>query len=221
MLKYGRDRSFNPEKLHRLNIDRQSVSFVPDGSLVLEIGCATGFMGAYLRKEKKCFVVGVEERKEEVREAKKQLQKIIRGNIEEEKTIKQVREAEKLKFQVILASAVVEHLHNPWRAIRRWKTFLKRDGTLIVTTSNIVHWTMRIKILLGKFEYEDYGILDNTHLRFLTPKTFRELVESAGYSIIHYSIDPVGGGYPKVSNLLAKLFPNMFAYQMLIVAKPK
>lgn len=219
MLKYGRDRSFNPEKLHPLSIDRQSVSFVPDGSLVLEIGCATGFMGAYLRKEKKCFVVGVEERKEEVREAKKQLQKIIRGNIEEEKTIQQVRELG--KFQVILASAVVEHLQDPMRALRRWKTFLRKDGTLIVTTSNIAHWTMRMKILLGKFDYEEYGILDSTHLRFFTPKTFAELVESAGFSITHYSIDPVGGGYPKASYLLSKLFPNVFAYQMLIVAKLK
>jgi len=219
MLKYGKNQSFNPQKFHPLNIDRQSVSFVPDSSSVLEIGCATGSMGACLRRKKNCFVVGVEERKEEAKEAKKQLQKIIRGNIEEEKTFQQIRKCG--EFEVVLASAVVEHLSDPWRALHRWKTFLKRDGILIVTTSNIVHWRMRIKILLGKFEYEEYGILDNTHLRFFTPKTFRELVESTGYSIISYSIDPVGGGYPKVSYTLSKLFPNVFAYQMLIVARPK
>lgn len=52
MLKYGKNKfSFQPEKNHRLNIDRQSLERIPTGSRVLEIGCATGFMGDYLKKK--------------------------------------------------------------------------------------------------------------------------------------------------------------------------
>ncbi len=98
---------------------------------------------------------------------------------------------------------------------------MKKDGFLIISTSNVAHWSIRLSLLMGKFDYREYGILDNTHLRFFTTETFKKLVADCGYKIEYFSIDPVGGGLPRISKVLSKLWPNLFAYQMLIKAKPE
>lgn len=216
MLKYGRDITFNPEKLNPLSIDRQSMFLVPNNSKVLEIGCATGFMGEYLRKKKKCNVVGVETGRDEAKVAKKRLDRVIEGDIEDQEVLDSIKE----KFDIVFASAIIEHLKDPWTALKNWKKFLKLDGFLIVTTSNIAHWSSRFDLLLGRFDYQEYGILDSTHLRFFTTTTFKKLVADSGYKIEYFSIDPVGGGFPRISKILSKFFPKLFAYQMLIKAKP-
>lgn len=216
MIKYGKDKKFSLDVLHPLNIDRQSVTLIPEGSKILEIGCATGFMAEYLIKEKKCIVDGVELALDEAREAKKKLRNVITGDIEDKDTIKQIEDT----YDIVFASALIEHLKDPWLSLKTWKKVLKKDGRILITTSNIAHWSMRLKMMKGQFNYEQYGILDNTHLRFFTTESFQKLVTDCGYTIEHFSIDPVGGGYPKISKLLSHTFPNLFAYQMLIFAKP-
>lgn len=218
MLKYGSNTpSFNPKKLHTLNVDRQSVSLINEGARVLEIGCATGFMGEYLMKHKKCTVVGVELGKQEAAVARAKLSKIIEGDVESSAVIRKIDSLD--KFDVVFASALIEHLKDPWIALKTWKKFLKKDGYIVISTSNIAHWSMRLKLLSGEFAYQKYGILDDTHLRFFTYKTFQKLVKDCGFNIEYLGIDPVGGGYPKISQAGSKIFPNLFAYQMVVKAR--
>lgn len=217
-MKYGKfTRKYNPQAFHPLNIDRQSLDQVPKGSKVLDIGCASGFMGEYLQDKKQCTVIGVEMGNDEAKDARKKLSKVVLGDIESKETILKVKKDG--QFDVILACAIIEHLKNPTQALITWKSFLKPDGILIITTPNIAHWSMRFSIMRGRFNYSEYGILDNTHLHFFTPDTFKDSIKIAGYKIEKYAFDAVGGGYPKVSLLGSLLFPNIFAYQMLIVAK--
>ncbi len=218
MLKYGKNIKFNPDNLDPHHIDRQSTDLVLKNSRVLEIGCATGFVGEYLKKKKKCYVAGVEIRREEAKEATKKLDKVMVGDIEDSKVVKNIKKMG--EFDVIFTSALIEHLRDPWSALLTWKKFLKKDGVIILTTSNITHWSMRLKMMKGDFYYEEYGILDNTHLRFFNVYSFKKLLVDCGYKIEHFSIDSVGGGYPKISFLLGHIFPNIFAYQMVIMAKP-
>lgn len=219
MLKYGKDIVFKPELLDPDNIDRKSILLIPNNSRVLEIGCATGFMGEFLIKNKKCNVVGVELRKEEAKEARKKLHKVIKGDIEDNNIIKKIQKLD--KFDIILASALIEHLKDPWITLEKWKMFLRKNGSVIITTSNIAHWSIRWKIIRGRFNYEQYGILDNTHLRFFTSDSFQKLIKDCGYIIDKFLIDPVGGGSPRISRLFSRFFPNIFAYQMLIKARAK
>src|SRR3972149_2203274 len=104
MLKYGKNIVFNPDKLDPLNIDRQSVELIPKGTKVLEIGCATGFMGEFLIKNKGGYVVGVELGREEAKEARRRLNKVIEGNIEDTKVLHLIND----KFDVVFASAGIE-----------------------------------------------------------------------------------------------------------------
>ena len=84
-------------------------------------------------------------------------------------------------------------------------------------------------LLLGKWEYEDTGLLDRTHLRFFTKKTAIELMDNAGFEIEKI--------YPtlwnpffrlrrfhsilKLEYVITKIFPTLFAFQFVIKARKK
>jgi len=58
-LKYH-NANFDVRQLNENNIDRIQFAMLPENSTVLEIGCATGFMSAYLQTQMGCTVTGVE-----------------------------------------------------------------------------------------------------------------------------------------------------------------
>ncbi|MFH1833089.1 MAG: class I SAM-dependent methyltransferase [Candidatus Levyibacteriota bacterium] len=212
---------FDPTKLNKNNINRQVVDIVPFGSLVLELGCATGFVGEFLIKSKKCHVYGVEERKDEAKIAAKRLNGILAINIEEKEAIDKIQKLHHGKFDVILAMSLAEHLKDLKSFFSLVKKLMDKNGCLIITVPNIAHWSIRLSLLFGKFNYEKYGILDETHLHFFTVKSLKDLIENNGFEITSLKIDAEGGGYPKISLFLSRFFPNLFAYQILVIAKIK
>jgi O-antigen biosynthesis protein len=218
-IKYGY-KKFNPNSLDPENIDRLAVDKIPENSRVLDIGCATGYIGEYLIREKKCLVYGVEKRSDEANIAKKILTEVISADIEQESSVKRILDLVKgEKFDVILATSVIEHLKDQSGFLRNCKKLLKQNGIIAASTPNIAHWTMRLSLLKGNFDYTEYGILDNTHLHFFTVKTFLQLFEKNNFAVKELLIDSVGGGYPRISRILAKWFPRIFAYQILIVVQ--
>jgi 2-polyprenyl-3-methyl-5-hydroxy-6-metoxy-1,4-benzoquinol methylase len=147
---------------------------------------------------------------------------MIVADIEKDDSYGKILKAtKKKKFDVVMATSLIEHLGQPDAAVRRMASLLKANGKLILTTPNIAHWSIRWLLLRGKFDYTEYGILDNTHLHLFTMKTFRELFEQNGFHIEDMKIDAEGGGMPRLSLLMAPFFPGLFAYQILIVAKKK
>ena len=171
-------------------------------------------MSRYFKQEQNCRVIGVEIDKAATQKASRYCQQVIVGNLDSPETWRRIRRFR--PYDVVFASAVIEHLKDPWQIIQLIKHVLKRDGTLIVTTSNIAFWRMRLKLFLGHWDYEDYGTLDNTHLRFFTYQTFQKLVADAGFIVDYVAIDPAGG--IKYFNWLARFFPNLYAHQMVIQA---
>lgn len=213
-------KKFDPDNLDPQNIDRLAMEKVPDNSLVLDIGCATGFMGEYLMKKKRCRVYGVEKRREEAEIAGKKLSGMIHADIEKDDSVENILHLMKnKKFDVILATSVIEHLQDQSVFLKNCRKLLKPKGIIIASTPNVAHWTMRLSLLMGSFDYSEYGILDHTHLHFFTLKTFRQLFEENKYTIKELLIDPVGGGCPIICRFLANFFPAIFAYQILIVAQ--
>lgn len=214
-MKYDYQGEFNPEKLEPTNIDRLSTSLVPRNSKLLELGCATGFMSKYFTQVKQCQVFGVEIDSEMAKLAAKFCQNVLIGDLDQPQTWSKIQAVS--PFDVVFASAVIEHLKYPWAALQSIKQMLKPHGIMIITTSNIAHWRMRLQLLCGRWDYQPYGILDNTHLRFFTYDTFQDAVEQAGFVIETMVIDPAGG--IKYFNWFIRHFPNLYAHQMVIRAR--
>jgi 2-polyprenyl-3-methyl-5-hydroxy-6-metoxy-1,4-benzoquinol methylase len=186
---------------------------------VLELGCSTGFFSRHLRDRRACSVVGVEVDAAAAVQARNFCTQVLSRDLNSPEWVAGLPEQ---AFDVILMGDVLEHLIDPQAVLEQIQPLLAPKASIVVSLPNIVYWITRLKILFGRFEYESYGILDHTHLRFFTPKTAREMIETAGYEIMRFH--PVFGGpltrYARpLWQRLANWFPAVFAGQMLFEAK--
>ena len=78
-------------------------------------------------------------------------------------------------FDVILFLDVIEHCRHPQAILGAARRLLTPAGRIITSLPNIANWTIRRDLLLGRFDYQPVGILDETHVRFYTAKTMRNL----------------------------------------------
>jgi 2-polyprenyl-3-methyl-5-hydroxy-6-metoxy-1,4-benzoquinol methylase len=132
------------------------------------------------------------------------------------------------KYDVIFLLDVLEHLENPWQTILHLqKQCLKETGFAIVSIPNIAHWSTRLELLLGSFQYTEWGILDKTHLRFFTLKTYHELLHKGKLEPIntHYTYKSYGKSplsrVPKIlETWLTKAYPTLFALQFVSICRP-
>jgi methionine biosynthesis protein MetW len=185
MIKYD-NQHFNPNLLDDNNIDKIQINMIPDNSRVLEIGCATGFMSEYLKKEKNCFVYGVEYNDAQAKIAKEKCDEVLSGGIDDLSLQNKIDGFvnENQKFDVIFMSQVIEHIAYPNSVLYKLKDWLADDGVLIISTVNVAHWSSRLKLLKGIWKYEEYGLFDNTHLRFFSIDGFEQDLVDAGYLVV-------------------------------------
>jgi len=161
-----------PEGIHK-----KIISWTGEGKAVLDIGCANGYLGQELKKNRN-ILCGIEISETAAKEARKYYDNIIVGNIE---SMEMPYKSE--QFDVIICADILEHLFNPEKILKRLNKYLKASGSIIVSIPNIAHWSIRLKLLLGRFEYEETGLLDCGHIRFFTYDSARKMFNRAGYNI--------------------------------------
>lgn len=138
----------------------------------------------------------------------------------------------KNKFDKVVALDIIEHLNNPEEAIRKINNILKNGGILYASTANIAYIIMRFTLLIGWFNYGKRGILDKTHHRLFTVNSFKRLLKNGGFKIgkiigfgppIADQISNKGilGMLDKFAGFTAKLYPSLFSFNYLIIAKKK
>lgn len=151
----------------------------PDASVVLEIGCAVGALGAgYKDRNPGCAYYGVEIHPPSAEIAARRLDKVICGSAEEV-------DLSFLENSVdcIVYGDVLEHLVDPWALLRKHRALLKPGGRIAACIPNIQHWTLLQHLLQGHWVYSDHGLLDRTHLRFFTLSTIFTSLTEAGYRV--------------------------------------
>jgi 2-polyprenyl-3-methyl-5-hydroxy-6-metoxy-1,4-benzoquinol methylase len=185
---------------------------------VLELGCSTGFFSRHL-VERDCRVVGVEVDSTAAERAKRFCDRVFVADLASSTWVEALpRDA----FDVVLMGDVLEHLPNPYIVLQEVRPLLHDSGCLIISLPNVIHWLTRLELLCGRFEYVPWGTLDFTHLRFFTPRSARALIQEAGYRIsrFHPAIGGrMSGHFRPAWQLLANVFPSLFAYQMLFRAE--
>ncbi len=161
-------------------VHQKLVDSVPSGSLVLDIGCATGYLACELIK-KDCQVVGIEKDMQSARLAGRYLKRVIAGDVEDPKTLAKLNPT---KFDTIILADVLEHLRDPLMTLKMIKRYITPDGTALISVPNIAFLTVRLQLLLGRFDYTDYGIMDRTHLTFFTKRTLLALIKQSGLKLV-------------------------------------
>ena len=104
---------------------------------------------------------------------------------------------------------------------------------MIISTGNIAIWFYRLSLLLGRFEYDSRGILDDTHVRLFTRATFTRLLRQAGFEIVRAGVttlpfeiifqshaeNPLVRFLDRAYHRLARFWPELFAYQFVLEAR--
>lgn len=137
------------------------------------------------------------------------------------------------EFDYVVFGDILEHLTQPERLLKAARRFLKPGGRIIVSVPNITHWSIRLMLLTGNFNYMERGILDKTHMRFFTRKSMTKLLVECGFETVEVSGTPVPLGtligtyadsrlYKMISAVqyrAANFWKNLFAYQLIFVAR--
>jgi glycosyltransferase involved in cell wall biosynthesis len=211
----------SPYSSHQRIVDR-----VAAGSRVLDVGCAGGYMARALAA-KGCTVVGVASRHDE--RAASSCSRFYVADLDGGGWKPEERD-----FDYVLFGDVLEHLRDI-SILQRCRGWLAPGGKVVASTGNVALWFMRLALLSGRFRYAPKGILDETHVRLYTRETFRELIESAGFTISHEDwsvipieklaeavpgVQPVTAAVDSAQYLLARWRPEMFAYQFVVEGEP-
>lgn len=151
------------------------VEMVGTGKRVLDVGCSAGHVSAVL-VEAGNDVIGVEVDADDAELARRQIGTVHVLDLEHQRA----SDVESGPFDVVLIADVVEHLRDPLPTLRDLTSLLAPGGEIIASVPNGVHADIRLMVLEGRFEYQDSGLLDRTHLRWFTRSTLRDLLAEAG-----------------------------------------
>jgi 2-polyprenyl-3-methyl-5-hydroxy-6-metoxy-1,4-benzoquinol methylase len=203
-----------------MEIIRREISAVFPGPVerVLDVGCSLGDTGLWLKEQKlAAYVAGVDVDEKAIESARRKLDSAVLCNVEEAEL-----PFEKESFDLILCLDVLEHLRDPWVGLRRIREYLKPGGVLVTSIPNVRNFRVTLPLLfLGRFEYQESGLLDRTHLRFFTYRTAVRLVRDAGFTIER--VDTTGARRGSLTSLLnlatLGLAKHLFVIQYLIRAR--
>jgi SAM-dependent methyltransferase len=93
-------------------------------------------------------------------------------------------------FDALIFADVLEHLADPTVVLKAYLRLLRPGGTVLVSLPNVGLWSVRLSLLLGRWNYTDTGVLDRTHLRFFTWKSARSLLAEAGVETVKTTANP-------------------------------
>lgn len=146
---------------------------------VLEIGCSSGYFSAALR-DNGVYVYGVEPYSDEALRHGR-VDDFFAGTVED--FCANAPEELHHSFDALIFGDVLEHLADPKALLLSASRFLKEDGVILASVPNITHIGIRAMLADGMWDYQKYGILDATHLRFFSWRTLRDLFLAAGFGI--------------------------------------
>ncbi len=188
---------------------------VPFNKTCLDVGCWDGNLGEKLVSHKKCVVDGIDVNEEMLNKAKTRgYRSVYPINLNlDTLDFSSIKES----YDVIIFADILEHLINPVNVLRLLSEKLNKDGMIIISLPNVAFLLNRLNLLLGKWQYKEFGTLDKTHLKFFTLKTGREMVESVGLKVL--DVIPYNQfGILKKIHPLEEIFPELLAYQFMVVA---
>lgn len=152
------------------------------GLRVLDVGCGFATTSARIQKLGN-EVTGIDESAKAYEVASRRISRVVRADLLE-------ADLGTEQFDAIILADVLEHLAWPVGVLRRYLQWLAPGGCVIVSLPNVGLWSVRFAHLLGRWEYEDTGVLDRTHLRFYTRTSARRLLSQAGLTAVRTTYNP-------------------------------
>lgn len=133
-------------------------------------------------------------------------------------------------YDCVICSHVLEHICWPQMLLGDIRTRLSPGGLLIVALPNVFFYKNRWNLLRGRFDYEESGLMDNTHFRWYSFESAQKLLTAHGFEVMNAEAD---GSFPlpffrrilpslvtgSIDAWASAIFPGLFGYQMVYCAR--
>ena len=195
------------------------------GSRVFDIGCAGGYLGAHLAQQKHCLVDGIDA----FPVIEPSLQTFFLHDLNQGLPKLDYRD-----YDYVAMLDVIEHLASPEQFLDELRSAFAANpaAEIIVSTANVAFLITRMMLLLGQFNYGKRGILDLTHTRLFTFRSFERTITQAGFDILERVGVPgpmplaLGDNWVSrfllwVNQLLINVSRGLFSYQIFLRIKPR
>jgi len=204
------------------------VRMVGSNKRVLEIGAGPGAITKLLKEHNNCLVTAVEIDKKAIEKLTPYCEKVYSLDLNDESWISHFKNEE--KYNAIVGGDVLEHLYDPWNVLKAMSEVLHDDGHIVLSIPHVGHNVVIACLLEEDFAYQDWGLLDKTHIRFFGIHNIQKLFNDAGFKIIEAEFVVTAPELTEFSDRWRRLSPeikhtlssNKFGqvYQVVIKAKP-
>ncbi len=187
---------------------------IEPGSRVLDLGCGSGDLLAWLVVHKGVVGTGIELDKNKAAHCIARGLSVLQGDLNSE-----VDDYPDGSFDYVILSQTLQQVFAPARLLQGLSRIGRR---VIVSFPNFSHYSIRLQLLLGgaapKNDQLPYSWFDTPNIRVITLKDFRHFARDVGYTIVReIAIATDRGGTE--GRIISRL-PNLLAtYGIYIIEK--
>ncbi|HZW26146.1 MAG TPA: class I SAM-dependent methyltransferase [Gallionella sp.] len=204
------------------------VRMVGESKRVLEVGAGPGSITKLLTGVSNCRVTALDIDSESIVRIAPYCEKAYQADLNDPAWT-EILENEG-KFEVLVAADVLEHVYDPLTVLRGMKGMLDKEGYMVISLPHAGHSVIHACLFDEDFEYQNFGLLDRTHIRFFGIKNIQRLFEDADMKIVHAEFVIRNPEYTEFSKRWVKipqelrdaLAKNTFGlvYQVVVKAVP-
>lgn len=145
---------------------------------VLDVGCSSGAFGRHLKDVRpNVRVEGIEPDPRTATIAKGRLDRVYVGVFPDMLPVGQ-------RYDCVVFNDVLEHVVDPAPLLKAALSVLHPHGVLVASIPNVRYGPVVLDLVArGRWEYQDQGVLDRTHLRFYTRRSMRRTLEETGWAV--------------------------------------
>jgi 2-polyprenyl-3-methyl-5-hydroxy-6-metoxy-1,4-benzoquinol methylase len=179
---------------------------------LLDVGSGAGSWGPRLREAGASELVALDPAAAAIAQAEERYDRAVVGTIEST----QLADLGGEPFDVIVAADVLEHLVDPWRALRTLRGWAAPGAVLAVSVPNMRFYRLVGNLVMrGEFEYELFGVRDWTHLRWFTRRSLGRMLTASAWEPERWVTSKTLKG--KLLGKLSEPLANDFLRQQLTV----